>query len=223
MFNFGNKSNDDDNTEYRYLNDEVSGIDTSNGISLYEDDDDDDFDDDETYTNDSNDYSTSTNSKYVNQLDTARNLTYSPQPQAVINNYRQIDSAEDTYALIAGINDIPIRYRNPEIPTELTAISLQFNKFSFYDIAEWQVKARGLIRKHQMENPHKRLSGRNIAGLTYINDTLIYRSRDGFERRMCNPNLTGVIEESNTESTPHFGGSTKKPKKSFLSSLFGGK
>lgn len=202
-------------------NDTITGIDTSNGINYGKDNDlnNNAYDDSDELNNDANydDYSEPSHSNNEAGI-------ISPsfqQPSTVIQQYRQIDSAQQGYNLIAGIEDVPLRYKDQNLLPELVAISLQYNNFAGNsELAEWQIKGRGLIRKYQMNHSDNPLDGRFVAGITYINDMLIWRGKNGFERKMCNNNLTGVIEENGTESSPRANQPQKR--KSFLSSMFGG-
>lgn len=140
-------------------------------------------------------------------------------PSTTVNNYQSIESAQQGFDIIAGINDIPLKYRDENLLPELVAPSIQYNRFrGTADVIEWQIKARNLIRKHQMYCPEFEISERVVYGYTYINDLLLSRAVDGFERKMSNSNLSGVFEENASESAP----ASAPRKKGGFSSMFGG-
>lgn len=205
-------------------NDEITGIDTSKGI-IYNNQSDgfginigsNKYDDSEDLNGDEDDYD---NDRGRNDDDNIVSPSFK-HPSTVVNQYRQIDSAQQGYNLIAGIDDVPLKYRDQNLLPELVGISLQYNNFDGNaELVEWQIKARSLIRQYQMNHPDAPLNGRDVAGITYMNDLFIWRSKNGFERKMCNSNLTGVIEENGTESSPR--ASQPQKRKGFLSSMFGG-
>lgn len=140
------------------------------------------------------------------------------QPSTTVNHYQSIESAQQGFDIIAGINDIPTKYRDENLLPELVAPSIQYNRFKGNVAqAEWQIKARSIIRKHQMYRPDYPLDDRDIAGYTYINDLLLTRADDGFERKMSNNNLNGVYQENATESAP-----TSSKRRSMFGGFFGG-
>lgn len=142
------------------------------------------------------------------------------QPSTTINHYQSIESAQQGFDIIAGINDIPLKYRDENLIPELVAPSIQYNRFKGnMAIAEWQIKRRSLIRKQQMYRQDFPLDDRDVAGYEYINDLLLSRADDGFERKMSNNNLNGVYQENATESAPSSSG---RRKGGFFGSMFGG-
>lgn len=136
-----------------------------------------------------------------------------------VSRYQSIDSAQQGFDIIAGINDVPQHYRDDNLLPELVMPSIQYNNFrTKSDVVEWQIKARALIRKHEMYKPDYSLCPRDIAGYTYINDLQLSRATMGFERKMSNNNLSGVIEENSSEASPD----AQPKRKSAFASMFGG-
>ena len=142
-----------------------------------------------------------------------------PTAMNSISRYQSIDSAQQGFDIIAGINDVPQHYRDDNLLPELVMASIQYNNFQTKaDVAEWQIKARDLLRKHEMYKPDYSLSPRDIAGYVYINDLQLCRATRGFERKMSNNNLSGVIEENSSEASPD----AQPKRKSAFASMFGG-
>lgn len=142
-----------------------------------------------------------------------------PTAMNSISRYQSIDSAQQGFDIIAGINDVPQHYRDDNLLPELVMASIQYNNFQTKaDVAEWQIKARDLLRKHEMYKPDYSLSPRDIAGYVYINDLQLSRATRGFERKMSNNNLSGVIEENSSEASPD----AQPKRKSAFASMFGG-
>lgn len=222
--NFVNKINgkreEETIPEEELMDDSFSGIDTNN--SVFKDIPDDsqeisgsslEFGDDFNYEN---------NSEEDEELDSNEiSPTYNDAPTAMnsISRYQSIDSAQQGFDVISGINDVPQHYRDDNLLPELVMPSIQYNNFQTKaDVAEWQVKARSLLRKHEIYKPEYSLSPRDIAGYTYINDLQLWRATRGFERKMSNNNLSGVIEENSSEASPD----AQPKRKSAFASMFGG-
>lgn len=131
----------------------------------------------------------------------------------------EIMTAQESFNIISGINEIPTRYK--EIAPELLTSLITYNNFSGEsNIAEWQIKSRTNLRKRQMFNVTKPITGQDISTITYFNDLLLTRGKNGFERKMSNSSLSGVLSEAELESAPR----TQNPqKKGLLSSIFGGR
>lgn len=209
------KTNDDDaipvNSTPLLQEDGIDGIDVSNSAFRPPDDypesEEGNMYDDEDYSDELEDEPLDSPSIYG-------------QPSTTVNQYQSIESAQQGFDIIAGINDIPTKYRDENLIPELVAPSIQYNRFKgAVAQAEWQIKARSLIRKHQMYRGDYPLDDRDIAGYTYLNDLLLTRADDGFERKMSNNNLNGVYQENATESAPV---SSSKRRGGFFGSMFGG-
>jgi hypothetical protein len=126
-------------------------------------------------------------------------------------------TAQESFNIISGVNEIPPRYK--ELAPELLTTLITFNNFrGNSSIAEWQIKSRNNLRNHMMFNATRRITGEDASTITYYNDLLLTNGLDGFARKMSISTLSGVLSEADMESAPR----TNNPqKKGFLASVFG--
>ena len=128
----------------------------------------------------------------------------------------EILTAQDQFNIISGVNEIPPRYR--ELAPELTSHLITYNNIlGNVEMSEWQIKSRSVLRKRQMSNPLSGMTGADKSTITYFNDLLLTRARNGFERKMSISSLSGVLSEAEMESAPY---SATPQKKGILDSIF---
>lgn len=222
--NFVNKINgkrdEEISPEEEFVDDSFSGIDIDNSVFKDIPDDSQEISGSALEFNDEFDENNSDSEEELNS-DEISPMYNEDVPTAMnsVSRYQSIDSAQQGFDVISGINDIPQHYRDDNLLPELVMPSIQYNNFQTKaDVAEWQVKARSLLRKHEIYKPEYSLSPRDIAGYTYLNDLQLWRATRGFERKMSNNNLSGVIEENSSEASPD----AQPKRKSAFASMFGG-